>query len=301
MNRSLQGILFVLCYCLLSAGQTAYVGRTLHYESPMIVIAICFGMTTLFFLATQLFTPERIAIAFRTSGKDLIILNVYGAVSWMTAVYSLEFLAPALADLVGFAVGPLVLTYFWRWLRPQTPSSGRDRIAAWILSFGLIFLIFDTLEGHSALRAVDPQSAALGFAMAVLSGLAAVGIKISAKRIHDRGVDTTTVMSLRFHLLILVAAVFSVADSSHEVELPLLGDLLALSALGFALPLFLYQAGLRRLEPITVAMMQCLIPVFTEFLQIFVDGLKFSWYSFAGITVSLLAVAYGLRARAGEA
>jgi hypothetical protein len=129
------------------------------------------------------------------------------------------------------------------------------------------------LSDKSGMIAASETTSLLGLAALVVSGISITISLLYCKRLHDHGVGADVVTSVRYVLLILIAAgvvwrkgeLVGVGSSGDAALLTLLATVL------IVLPLFAFQVGVALTAPLTTNVLKALGPVFIFALQQ-VDG-----------------------------
>ncbi|MEV0638553.1 hypothetical protein AB0I77_27140 [Streptomyces sp. NPDC050619] len=183
-------------------------------------------------------------------------LNVASAVTFLGLYVALVWVPAALAASLMAGIGPLAASTLAR-------LSGEARPAAyWARSVGLFGAslvcaaavqpaVLDTSSWQSG-----PAASAAGAVLALLAGIGAAVLARLSRRLGERGIAPSVVMTHRFHLTYTVAAL---ALTSHQLaEPPRLGwAVTALVAFGgVVIPLYALQIGAQRTAaPVTMALL----------------------------------------------
>ena len=146
--------------------------------------------------------------------------------------------------------------------------------------------------------------ALLGLAALLVSGASITVSLLYSKRLHDHGVDAEIVTSVRYVLLILIAAgVVWHKGGLGGIGTP--GEAAALTALAtilMVLPLYAFQVGIALTAPLTANVLRALGPVFVFALQQIDGRLTYSTPTLIGILVySAAAIASNVAHARSEA
>ncbi|WP_406861085.1 EamA family transporter [Streptomyces sp. HUAS MG47] len=288
----------LFAFSLLSALVDVFAGARLQQVDPGAVAAVAFTLTGVVFCTAAVVRMRwkpLVAVA-RAHARDLLVVNVTTALSWLSLLYALKLMEPAVANVVSIAIGPaftVVMQMLW-WRRDKV-LPGEFVSAVGILAT-LVLLVWASLTGESGVGARDLTAMSLGVFAAVVSGAATSANVVFSARLGAAGVDVPTVMGLRFGLVAVggwVMAGFAGFQALGEAVVP--GVVVAV--IGVSVPAYLVQVGVRRVPPMTASMVISLAPVLTLLLQLFDTRLEFSTISAVGIAVITLFIGVGLLAR----
>jgi drug/metabolite transporter (DMT)-like permease len=294
MSDTVRGVPPLLAYAVLSGAVDVYAGDRVQALSPIVVAAISFTIVVVGFGAPTAGAVLRLA---RACTRDAVVLNVMTAITWVTLLYSLKFLEPAVANEVAFAIGPALTALAGPWLRRGSRTLRTELVVA-VVIFGLIgLLMWESTAGLSGLRDVPPDRVLLGFALAFVCGLGCVGSVVYSKRLSDAGASPSATVAVRYALLVVVCwALVGGTGAGGSIGPALLPSAL-IAVLGVALPNYLGQIGLKHVEPITCALLDTLSPVFAFLLQLPDSRLHPSLLTLTGIVGVTVMVGVGLLAR----
>ncbi len=298
MTRNIKtGVLFVLLFNLLSSAKVVYVAHLIQETPAVLVMELTIGVMAIFFFALQARTLSSFLAKIKKEYREVLLLNISTAMSWVTFFFAVKYLEPAVSDTIVFAVGPIMTAFFWRILRPQSPVTKQERWAAIGVAVGLLFLGFNTIQGNSAVGTLSLEGALLGLLNSVVGGFGVAFNTIYSKRLSDNGMRVSEIMGCRFFLLLVVGILLwpNVEAVSFNPEFAM--SILIISFLGLIIPLYLIQMGIERCEPITVSLLLALIPAISFVFQTFDWRLEFSELSLIGITISLAFTLIGIRSR----
>ncbi|MFD7664058.1 EamA family transporter [Streptomyces sp. NPDC059788] len=287
-------------FSLFSALVDVFASERLQHVDPGSVAAVAFTLTGLFFcvLTAVRLRPARLVAAVRAHAADLVVLNITTAVTWLTLLYALKLMEPAVTNVVSIAVGPaftVLLQVLW-WKRDRVlPGEVLSSIGILLTLAGLVWA---SLDGRSGVGDRAALAMTLGLCAAVASGAGGAANVVFSARLGAAGVDVPTVMGLRFALVAAVGwtlAGFSGAEQLGRALVP--GAVVAV--IGVSIPAYLVQIGVRKVTPMTASMICSLAPAMTLLIQLADSRLTFSVPSAVGITVITVFIAAGLLARRG--
>lgn len=289
------GSFFILIFVLICAIQDVYLGDFFQKENPLIVIVFTFTPAMILFLLTQKASFSEFRKQVKTNAKTIFFLNVTTLASLGGLYLALVYIEPAIVNMISFTLGPIIIAFFWRFLRPQKPIFFQEQIASLGIFLGLLILMIATLQGNSAIKNLSVKTALLGFGFSFLSAGGGIANTLLSKKLSEHHFSPSAIMAVRFQLLVFVG--FLCLLSNHKIQTPIvtfLGMMALLSLMTVIIPLFLFQKGLETSEPITVSLLLASTPVFTYIFQLFDPRLHFSFFTTAGILLAFFSSMIGV-------
>ncbi|MEU0795711.1 EamA family transporter [Amycolatopsis sp. NPDC005961] len=186
--------------------------------------------------------------------------------TWLSMLFALRYLEPAVVNVVGIALGPVLTLAFNPLLRKGTAIL---RAEAWVaVGIGVLIglLVWGSFTGHSGLDRT-PGETLVGVALVLVTGVGSVTNVIYSKRLSDAELPPRRVLAVRFFLILAMTWALVAVDDAPGFG-PAFGPSALIALLGVALPLYLLQVGIRRTEPITASILLTLSPLFAYVLQL---------------------------------
>jgi drug/metabolite transporter (DMT)-like permease len=290
-----RGLALLLPYPVLSATVDVYAGHGEQSLDPSVVAAIAFTLTVLIFAVPV--ARHRPAVPTRGHLRDAAALNATTALTWISLLYALKFLEPAVVNAVSLAIGPAVTVVAGPLLRRGTSVLATEAVVAAGVLVTIAVLCWGSADGLTSIGNVGLGRGAAGLAATVASGLGSAGTFIYAKRLSESGVSPQAVLSSRFYFTAAVSWVIADAGGLPRFGASLLPGLVV-AVVGVAAPAYLLQLGVRYAEPITVSLIDNLAPVLTYLLQLTDGRLRPSAFSLSGILTITVLITVGVVARA---
>jgi drug/metabolite transporter (DMT)-like permease len=299
MSNTLRGLTPLIAFVVLNAATDVYAGNMTQSVSPIAIAAVAFTLAALVFLGLDV--TRRGAAAFRPrSGHrhDIIALNVCTALTWLTLLYSLKLLEPAVVSVVTFAIGPVITALLGPLLRRGSTVLATEVAVALGILVLIAVLSWGSLRGLSGVGEMTAGRAVLGLVLGVICGLGYSGTIIYSKRLDDAGLSPLSTLAFRYVLMIAVSWSLVGAGQASGVGSALLPGA-CIAIIGVGLTNYLGQVGIRYVEPITASLLDTLSPVCAFALQLFDGRLQPSGLTLGcivGIT-GLVAIAVAARHR----
>ncbi|MFI6848733.1 EamA family transporter [Kitasatospora sp. NPDC050467] len=259
----------LLGYAALTAALDVYAGNRLQSVDPLALAAVSFTLAAAFFLGLESVRngPAQALRPLRAHRGDVLAVNLSTAVTWLSMLYALKYLEPAVVNVVGLAIGPVLTVLFGPLLRRGAVVLRAEAVASAGIVLSLAVLVWGSLTGRSGVGGVGAGAALLGLALTVVCGCAVTANVLYSKRLSEAGLGPRAVLSVRFFLTVGVtwaAALLGGPERIGPAALP--GAVIAV--IGVGLPLYLIQVGIKHTEPITASLLSALSPLFACLLQL---------------------------------
>lgn len=291
-NIFLSGPLFVLAFALIGAAQEVYLGNLFQEYDPIFVLFYTFLITAIFFVIANLKNLPELIKGIRKVAKEVLIINLTTFVSWVSFFLSLKYIEPAIVSAICFCLGPIITsaTKIYHGKKP----SGLMIVCNLGTVVGTSIMIFGSLSGYSGVQHAGlTENIVIGVTYCLVSATTVVGSTIYSKKLNAHGITPSGIMSIRFPILLLFAALLT---KNHAIvqNVDLSIKLFLVAGGTIIIPLFLLQHGIARSEPLVVSMVLSMTPIFTYFFQIFDSRLSPSVTTLSGIIVCTISVIVGL-------
>ncbi|MFD0597111.1 hypothetical protein ACFQZ4_36620 [Catellatospora coxensis] len=292
-----RGVAPVVCYAFMTAVVNVYAGRVFQSLDPAAVAAISFSLTGVLFAALELGTRGSGIVAMvRARWRDVVAINVTTAMAWLTVLFSLKYIEPAIVNVLSLAVGPVFVALAGPILRRSSKTVAAEMGASAGIFVLILALTWGSLTGRSAVGQIGHREAVLGVGLAVVSGLASAANIVLSKRLSDSAFSPKSVLAVRFFITIAASWLMVGAAAQPRLAQSLLPGLV-LTAISVVVPLYLLQLGVKHAEPMTVSLLVCLGPGFALAFQLFDRRLTVSPLSVGCIMGITALVAWGVVTR----
>ncbi|WP_437935588.1 EamA family transporter [Sorangium sp. So ce341] len=288
----------LLLFAAFSAALDIYAGNQLQELSPIHVAAISFTLAAALFIS-GLIARRGAAAAFlplRTHRRDVVVINLSTAVGWLSMLFALKHLEPAVVNVVSLAIGPALTVLLGPLLRRRSSVLVTEMAASLGICAFIALLLWGAITGRSGVGHVSAGEAAIGVVLTLVCGLASTINFIYSKRLSDAGHNPESVLAIRFFLTIAVTwAMAATSDMATLAEAFLPSTVIAV--IGVALPMYLIQLGVQHTEPITASLITSMSPLFAFLLQLLDRRLQPSVLTLAGVVGITALVAAAVMAR----
>jgi drug/metabolite transporter (DMT)-like permease len=272
LTSRLLGPGLVMVFCLSQAFRDVYFGNVFQGVDFFAVILLAFVASTVLFTAVALRHGTAAFATLRGQLRTVLAMNIFTALAWSCYFFGLTHLEPSIVNTLHSGMGPLtvvaVAAFGLRLAKTET--------VGWAEYFGyagiamsLVALAWVVLSGQSGFADGTKTTALLGLAALLVSGASITVSLLYCKRLHDRGASAEVVTSVRYVLLILIAA-GAVWHRGRLVGVDTFGEAATLTLLAtvlIVLPLYAFQVGIALTTPLTANVLRALGPVFVFALQ----------------------------------
>ena len=304
-SRLARGVVPLLVFALLTAALDVFAGNQFTRHSPISVAAISFTLAGVFFVTMDVVRrgPRAVMRPMRVHRYDVVMINVTTAVTWLSMLYALKFLEPAIVNVVGLALGPMLTIVLSPLLRPGTSVLRGEVAVSAGICVCIAVLVWGSMTGHSGLDDISTTDALIGAGLTLLTGVGSVSNVIYSKRLSEAGYTPPQVLAVRFFLMIVVGWAMV---AGFESDPGLAGAFLpsaVIAVVGVGVPLYVLQVGIKHTEPITASIVLTASPIFAFGLQLFdtrLDVAPLTLIGVVGIT-ALVVVSILVRNRADAA
>ncbi|HEX4113792.1 MAG TPA: hypothetical protein VH020_14765 [Stellaceae bacterium] len=292
------GPLLILIFCLSQAFRDVYLGHLFQGVDFFAIILLAF------LLSTAIFAPiaairTRAQFAIRAQWRTVLAMNITTAIAWNCYFFGLTYLEPSIVNTIHSGMAPLTVVVLGAFgIQLAKPHKiGAAECGSYIgIALTIAALWWVVLSGRSGDPAADIGTLAVALALLFVSGSSITGSLLFAKRLNDLGVGSAAVTSVRYLLIVAVAAGVEIGRGGPS-GIHGAGNLTFLAVAATALmvlPLYALQEGVARTAPLTAQIVRALGPVFVFALEQ-VDGrLRYS----APVLICILA--YSLFVVAGN-
>jgi drug/metabolite transporter (DMT)-like permease len=278
---TLLGPTLVLLFCVSQAFRDVYFGHAFQGVDFFAVILLAFVASTVIFTALPLIRNPAAFGKLRGQLATVLAANVTTALAWSCYFFGLSRLEPSVVNTVHSGMAPLTVVAFAAFgarIAKAEPIGWGEYAGYAGIAASLVALVWVVLSGRSGMTAGSETASLLGLGALLVSGASITTSLLYCKRLQDRGVSAEVVTSVRYGLLILIAA----AVVWHKGGLGGVGSfgdgamLTLLATVLIVLPLYAFQVGIGLTAPLTANVLRALGPVFVFALQQFDGRLVYS-------------------------
>jgi len=291
-----KGSFFIFSYVIVSAISNVFINHTTRSIDPIVTLFYSSIFTIIFFSILNFRELNKNISLIKENKKSIIWLNILNAIIWFVIFYSLKVLSPSVFSCLFLGAIPINL-FIIELRNSKTGKKNNFTIATLLLS---IFLLMLLLVYQDISRTNMVQILRYGTLVTVVGGIVAAFIMKISKKLADKNLPASLVVSLRFYGLLIISILIIISNQSQLLIKPIaLLELLALALTSMAFPLFLLQKALKTLNPLYTSIIITVIPILTYLLQVLTGYYTFSIVKF-GITIifsSLLVILTYLKRR----
>lgn len=281
--------LFVAFMTLAQGVGTAFVGHVVPPNEATFVTLVANGFSLLIPLVTVVFTKKLSTIRWEWRSVGLLlVLNVSTTATFVSYYVAVTLIAPSASTVLEAGVGPLAL--FALGLAGFAERAPRVSV---VVSVALSVVVACTVGYLSLASSTEPVDEIVGIVLSIGAGLGSIVSTLIVRRFMRGGLTPMAVSAVRFPLAVIVSAVFCFTPQALSEQPWLNAQLYVVAVVGVTLPIIGLQFGIRRSNPMTIALMLSCLPaiVFTteSILQGRVDVVLLT-LSFSIVAISVFGV-----------
>lgn len=276
-----KGVFFIFFYVIASAISNVFVNHTTRSIEPILTLFYTSFFTIVFFSILNFGELTKNVILIKENRNSILWLNLLNAIIWFVIFFSLKVLSPSVFSCL--FLGAIPINLFILELRKSKASNKSNFITAILLL--TMFVLMLSLVSHDMNENNSFQILTYGVIVTIIGGIVAAFIMKISKKLANKNLSASLVVSLRFYGLLLISLILIIYRSTDLLIKPfVVAELLALAIISMALPLFLLQKSLKTLSPLYASIIITVIPILTYFLQLLTGYYSFSLEKL-GITI----------------
>lgn len=276
-----KGGIYIFLYVIVSAISHVSINHATRSIDALISLFYTSLFTIVFFSIINMRELRKNIALIKINKSSILQLNILNAIIWFVAFFSLKVLSPAVFACL--FLGAIPISIFILELRKTRVSSRNNFTTAIVLL--MLFVLMLLLVFQEIREANSYQILKYGSIVVFIGGIAAAIILKISKHLAIKNMPASLVVSLRFYGVLLISFLLVILNPKQLlVTSKTLAELLIISLVSMALPLFLLQKALKTISPLYASILITIIPILTYFFQIFTGYYEFSAVQF-GITM----------------
>ena len=256
--------LYIIVSALLQAFAYGYIAKVYSDGSSYQFYFTVFSLCSVFYFIKSF---RRLIAGLRGNLVHILQLNVLTAIAFLSFFLSLVFIQASVSSLIEASIGPLVAAGASSWLL-------RNKIKlSEILLSSLLFVVLLAASIIILSRSGLHLSDLLGAGLSLAAGIAAAFIAVVSRKLGLKGVDSESVLALRFILaaIISLGLVFFIGQWNWNIQF--IATSLAVAFFGIVFPLLLLQKAMQKIQPIFSMIALSAIPSFTYGFEVFLGSI----------------------------
>lgn len=291
----LAGLLWCATFLILDAIQAVYCGGIFQRIDAFGFGAAVFGVPAVLAIGwVWLWKPAQLSAALKAR-SPLVWLNITTAGAWLTYLIAIQLIEPAVAFTLFSGIIPVSALAAARFGigPPVGRQSTLEKTGMALLIIGMAMLAAFTLAGWSGFVRGGPSSyfgiAALGLALALVSGALITGMLLSSHGLVRAGVGPLAQFGLRFPLYtVLALAGYALGLDMKETGATPLPDYAFAVVVGLAVlafPIYAVQKAVALTTTAVIAAFAAAGPLVVFALQMVEGRVDYSAATLAGLMV----------------
>ncbi|MFJ6208566.1 EamA family transporter [Lysinibacillus sp. NPDC092081] len=274
------GLVALVFSALLTSMSQVFYAKQVQEVPTFLFTGISFFITAIYFS----FFARKHKQANRWKGNInyVVKLNVASVLAFMGFYFALKYVESAIVSALEMGIGPLFVLVLAVFGKESIPK------AQWVIATGTFIactiLILAVVSGKSAVQMDLTLPVIVALIASVGCGVGAVLCTMYSKRLSEAGWTTSMILANRYYGIILLSF-FATFDIFFKYFSGNISWIIAVTAVGVMLPMYLLQIGIQDCSTLIVMMSLCFVPIFTFFFQMFDSRLSWSPISLLGISL----------------
>ena len=280
-SRHTESYLWCAFFVLMEAFQTVYFGTVLQQISPFLLGSAVFGISSAISVALSIwFDPEQLG-RIRAHLWPLLRVNLFGTIAWLSYLFSMKNIEPAVAFTVFSASIPLTIIYL-----ENTRQDAIGRFGSMLLFGSIGYLGIISVLGFTGFQSAEMHVTALSILGCAVAGVSISVVLLQSKALNLAGLSSLSVFGLRFILFALLSGLaYLFFDAGTAPFNPDVAWIIFLGVLLLALPLYAVQRAIDIADARTVGVFTAFTPLGVVLLQVIENRVEFSIATVVGICV----------------
>ncbi|NAX21915.1 DMT family transporter [Vibrio sp. V39_P1S14PM300] len=245
------GVLMVMLYIGIASTQSVVLNIWLVSTNVFVMVALSFTIATGFFSLVALLKQPQSYRALQKDWKMIVVFNVVTVCNWLFYFLSVKYLEPSVAVTITQGFGPVVMTV-WLLARKERVSKF-TQVCHFIVFCAIVVLCVYVFSSRSTLSVYSQSQILLGLLFALLCCISITATVVISKKFATNQVPATTMLSIRFPLLILVSAAFIPFQKGVTLNVEDIYAILAVSLVGVCTSIYVLQKGIEMTSPLAVS------------------------------------------------
>ncbi|WP_353500349.1 DMT family transporter [Vibrio chaetopteri] len=293
-ERYFVGVLLVLLYVAIASTQSVVLNIWLVSINVFVMVAISFTIATAVFSAIAMYKQPRSFRPLLAEWRMVVAFNVVTLCNWLFYFLSVKYLEPSVAVTITQGFGPVVMTS-WLLFRKEKVSAFTQTCHL-ITLFAVAILCIHVFVSRSAYSAYDNSQMFLGMVFAFLCCISITATVVISKKFAVAKIPATTMLSVRFPLLIVVTGAFIPFQQTLTFKQEDMFAILAVSLVGVCTSIYVLQRGIEKTSSLAVSTSLAISPLVVLGIQSVLTGYPLS-NMLVGlvsliVTVSIASVLY---------
>lgn len=300
-TKSKLGVAYVLLYCLVTAMSTVLISMTEQSTSSFYISFYSVLVSTLFFSVYLFKDFSSVKSLVKDNLAPILKINITTALIWLIIFYTLKTLDPVIVIVLFMGAVPVTSAFL---TRKQVKSVEERNFDFWTALLILLLLVLSIADDFSRMIHVAQAGGALSLRgdlihwsldslLVLSSGVITAYNNIYAKQLSQNGMSAPQVLAVRFYLLLLLSlGLIFLTGHNLAISSQAIGHLVIVAVLSIALPLYLLQKGIEKIEPMHVSFILPLMPMMVFCFQLFRANAVFHWDEFLLVMLICLVIGY---------
>lgn len=263
-QKTTVGLVALVMSALLTAMSQMFYAKQVQEVPTFLFTGISFSLTAVYF--TFFARKHKQVNQWQGNIGHVMKLNAASVLAFMGFYFALKYVESAIVSALEMGIGPLFVLILAVIAKESIPK------AQWMIAFGTLLacavMIVAVLSGKSAVQVEISGPVILALLASIGCGVGAVLCTMYSKKLSEAGWTSSMILANRYYGIILLSfiATFDIFFIYFSGNI---SWIMAVTAIGVMLPMYLLQVGIQHCSALMVMMSLCFVPIFTFFFQLF--------------------------------
>ncbi|MDE1485751.1 EamA/RhaT family transporter [Xenorhabdus bovienii] len=296
-GRYLSGVFFTLLYIFIASTQSVLLNIWLFGVNIFLVVSLSFVVVTVLFSIIGFFRQRKAYAELFSQWRMLIALNIVSMFNWLFYFLAVKYLEPSVAVTLTQGLGPVSMTVYL--LLTRQSISFVTRCCHLVIFITAAAMCVYTVMFRDVYTLYSRSEMIMGIVIAIFCSISITATVIISKRFAVSKVPASTLLSLRFPLLIMVCLGILLLQDNVVINGKIIYLILLIALVGVSASIYFLQKGIEFATPLAVSTVLALSPLVVFVIQLFNAHTPFSlmlcMMIITIVTVSVVSIIYDAR------
>lgn len=264
-NTTTLGLVAMFGWCIISAIARVITGSVTQEIEPSVLCFYTFAFAMTIFMIFNITGLKKTFMQCKDKKniKNIALLNVTTFGAWFFLMYPLKYIDPAMVSSITLGLGPLATIALGFLIYESYTYRFFDTLIAFLLFCIILFITYLSFTGIATRGHPTTFNIIFAITSCFIVGFTSAAGNLYAKALSDNQFEPSTILIVRFPLIVFLAALISMLSRHHlALNAANMMNVIIVSGSLVIIPLYLAQLGIKHLDPIVVAIIAPLMPAF---------------------------------------
>jgi len=264
-NTTTLGLVAMLGWCIISAFARVITGNVTQEIEPTVLCFYTFIFAMIIFMVFNITSLKKTFMKCKDKKniRNITLLNVTTFGAWFFLMYPLKYIDPAMVSSITLGLGPIATIVLGLFIYESYSYNFFDMLIAFFLFCIILFITYLSFTGIATRGHPTTFNIIISIVSCFIIGFTTAAGNLYAKALSDNQFEPSTVLIVRFPLIVFLAAMIAILSGQHmALNAVNMINVIIVSGSLVIIPLYLAQLGIKHLDPIVVAIIAPLMPAF---------------------------------------